>query len=72
MINVKTGRALITRDITWASKFIGEQKTRNIKEYLFDLAPKTPTNAEAKFQPIESDFHAENSHDDKKKILQVV
>jgi hypothetical protein len=39
MINMKTGKAFITRDIQWTSRFIGELKTRNIKEYLFDIPP---------------------------------
>jgi transposase InsO family protein len=73
MINMKTGRALVTRDIQWTNRYIGELKTRNIKEYLFDNAPETPTNVEAKFQAIVSEFQPEeDSHDDKKNISKVV
>jgi hypothetical protein len=60
-------------DIQWTNRFIGELKTRNIREYLFNIAPETPTNVDAKFQAIDSEFQPEeDSHDDNNKISKVV
>jgi hypothetical protein len=48
-------------------------KDKKYPIFLFDIAPETPTNVEAKFQAIESDFQPEeDSHDDKKKKSKIV
>ena len=61
MINMKTGTALITSDIQWTSKFIGEIKTRNIKEYLIDIAPEKRSEVDAKSQEAGNDSQAEEN-----------
>ena len=61
MINMKTGSALITRDIQWTSKFIGELKARNIKEYLIDIAPEKQSEIDAKTQEPGNDSQAEDN-----------
>jgi hypothetical protein len=39
MINMKNGKALITRKIEWTKRFIGDLKTLNVKGYMFHIDP---------------------------------
>ena len=70
MINKKTGGAFITRDIQWTNKFIGELKTRNVKEYLIDITPEKQADVEAK-PSMESDNQPEEIVNDEIKNMKV-
>ena len=72
---MKTGRELITRDIQWTSKFIGEIKTRNVKEYLIDITPEKWFEVDTKSQEVKNDSQAEENisgHVSEKKISKVI
>ena len=58
---MKYGKALITRHIQWTSKFIGEIKTRNIKEYLIDISPEKQSEVDAKSQEVKNNSQAEEN-----------